>query len=199
MNKNIKQIVSYIHFYKKSLDYKLSEIETSYVLKDYTKHLKNYYVYLLINSISKRIFYIGKGKKQRAEQHFKNFKKNKETNIFKIKEFKNISKYHTQPVIKIIADNLDEDTSLKIETKLIKKLFSTITNISQNEGYKNSFEKELSKIIKNIPTFEQWLNGIYRTKPFLFEILKEKNYGYDLYKLAYNTIIQIAKEYELCH
>lgn len=196
--KKAKNFLIFLKSYEECLNLQEAQIETGFVLQDYTKNLKGFYVYLLINPLTKKIFYIGKGKKRRAEQHLIDNKNNKEKNIFKKKEFNTFLKYRLKPIIKIIFDSLEEEMAYKIEKKLIKRLYKSITNISQNENEPNLIKKQVKTLLKRLPTYNQWINGVYLNNPLVFEILKNKNYGYELFCSAKETILNLAKEYEIC-
>lgn len=195
---DLKKIIYFFNEYRKCLDLKEAELNSKFVLSDFQKGIKGFYVYLLVNPITNKIFYVGKGSKNRATQHFKDYKKAKEKNIFKRKEFESFVKFGYKPIIKIVASNLEEQQALKIEKKIIKRLYCSLSNISLNENEPNVLKKEIKKIYLNLPSFEEWLSVIYIEKPLLFDVLKERNYGYEIYNLAKNCILKLAKEYEIC-
>lgn len=194
----IKHFVLFLKSYEYNLNIEEAENNTNYKLKDYSKSLNGYYVYLLINPITKKVFYVGKGKKRRAEQHYIDFIKGKEKNCFKVKAFQAFSKYKLKPIIKIVVDGLEEDYAYKIEKKLIKRLYINLSNISQNENEPNVLKREVKKIVKQMPTYEVWLKGVFLNNPTVFNIIKSQNYGYEIYYAARKTILDLAKEYEIC-
>jgi len=75
----------------------------------------SYYVYLYINPIDNRIFYVGKGKGNRVFEHLKS---NSETRVAQI--VKEIQANGQNPLIEILAHGLpNEDTAYKIEAAVI--------------------------------------------------------------------------------
>jgi hypothetical protein len=193
----IKNFVLFLREYEVCTDYIEAEKKANYKLKDYRKKLDGFYVYLLINPINKNIFYVGKGKNQRAECHYKDYCKGKEKNNFKLNEMRSFAKYGYKPIIKIVDCNLTEEQAYKLETRLIKRLYNTLTNISKNENEPNIVKREVRKLLKNMPTYKQWINGIYNNNKVVFEILEKQDYGVKLYQLVERNLLKLAKEYGL--
>lgn len=191
----IKTFIKFIQEYEICKDIKTASIESGYVLKDFSSSVKDYYVYLLVNPITNKIFYVGKGKGKRALQHYKDYKNCKEKNLFKYNEIKSFAKYGYKPKVKIVIDNIEEQKAYQIETKLIKRLYKDLTNISQNENEPNVLKREVGKILNNMPSYDTWIFGIALNKPIVYKILAKKNYGKDIYNLAANYIKTLAKEY----
>ena len=82
----IKAFIKFIQAYELCKDIKIAAIESGYMLRDFNSSVQDYYVYLLVNPITNKIFYVGKGKGNRALQHYKDYKKCKEKNSFKSNE-----------------------------------------------------------------------------------------------------------------
>jgi hypothetical protein len=81
---------------------------------------KKYYVYHIINPITNRIFYIGKGTGNRCKQHLsdkKEYSFNKRLNGY----IRNLIDDGNIPTIIKIAENLTEETSYELEENEIKK------------------------------------------------------------------------------
>ena len=194
----IKAFAKFLQEYELCLNVDDAQAEIGYCLDNFNPQIQGYYVYCLINPLTKKIFYIGKGKGKRALQHYKDFKKGLSTNNFKYNEIKSFAKYNYKPVVKIIANNLAEDKAYRLETKLIKRLYKSLTNISQNENEPNIIKREVRKAYNRIPSYQEWITSIYRHKPLLFEVLETQNYGYEIYNLAKTSIIKLAKEYCIC-
>ena len=84
------------------------------------KNKKSYYVYHIINPITDRLFYIGKGTGNRCKQHLtdkKEYSFNKRLNGY----IRNLIENGTEPLIIKIADNLEEEVAYELEEKEIKK------------------------------------------------------------------------------
>ena len=54
----IKHFVLFLKSYEYNLNIEEAENNTNYKLKDYSKSLNGYYVYLLINPITKKVFFV---------------------------------------------------------------------------------------------------------------------------------------------
>jgi hypothetical protein len=194
----IKAFVKFLQEYELCLNIDEAQSNSKYFLNDFKDNIQGYYVYCLINPLNKNIFYIGKGKGKRALQHYKEYKKGVCTNNFKYNEIKSFAKYNYKPIVKVIAYNLPENKAYNLETKLIKRFYKSLTNISLNENEPNLIKREVRKIVNCLPSYEQWITGIYINKPLLFEVLKNKNFGYEIYNIAKENIIKIGKEYGIC-
>jgi len=81
-----------------------------------------YYVYGLIDPRNNQIFYIGKGKDNRALSHFTEQSLKREGNTKKAAKIKKLKALGYQPMIEFYAQNIDdENIAYKIEADLIKK------------------------------------------------------------------------------
>lgn len=81
---------------------------------------KRYYVYHIVNPLTNRIFYVGKGTKSRCKQHLtdkKEYAFNKRLNGY----IRNLIENNTPPVITKIAENLTEQEAYELEESEIKK------------------------------------------------------------------------------
>ena len=79
-----------------------------------------YYVYHIINPITNRLFYVGKGSGTRCKQHLtdkKEYAHNKRLNGY----IRNLIENNTPPIIIKIAENLTEDNAYELEECEIKK------------------------------------------------------------------------------
>lgn len=198
MAKETQGLIKFVRSYEKNKNYLVAQNDANIELMDFQSGIKGYYVYFLINPINNQIFYIGKGKKNRAAQHLKDVLKQQENNVFKRNEIEKILKQNKKPLIKIFCNCAeDENLTYRIETKLIRRLYNSLTNISQNED-DLVIRKQIKRILNNMPTYEEWLVGIMHNKPIIFEILRKKDYGKSLYYTAANLIKKLAKEYKIC-
>ena len=101
--------------------------------------MKEYYVYTLINPITEQMFYIGKGKKQRAWMHLtEHWDKH---NPGKSLEIRKIRRQGKEPIVKILHENLEQQEALDVEADLIKKYgrrnfetYGILTNLTKG-GY----------------------------------------------------------------
>ena len=107
-------------------------IDNNDILKveyDFKKSYGNlFYVYLLINPINNTIFYIGKGKNKRAEDHLKENKNGRISNAKKHNIINEILSHGLEPNILIFENNLNEQDAYFIERLLIEKLSYFISN-----------------------------------------------------------------------
>lgn len=115
-----------------------------------------YYVYLLIEKETGRIFYIGKGKGRRAAAHFKS---SMWDNVFKGYEIQDIIDRGNTPAFVIFAHDLREHQALQIERELINLLAPTgLTN--EIKGCSSLMERELIKsrrLLESIIPYPIWL------------------------------------------
>jgi len=89
-----------------------------------------YYVYFLINPFTGAIFYIGKGKGARKEQHLYNHDRGIIDNPFKNEIISHIKAMGGNPDSRIFANGLNEQEAFVIENELITSLEKTgITNL----------------------------------------------------------------------
>lgn len=81
-----------------------------------------HYVYGLIDPRNNQVFYIGKGKDDRALSHFTEHALKKEGNTRKSAKIKKLKELGHQPMIEFYAQNIeDESVAYQIESALIKK------------------------------------------------------------------------------
>lgn len=79
-----------------------------------------FYVYGIFDSLENELFYIGKGKGKRYEDHFK---KNKwDFNLEKIDRIRSLEEKGHPPEIRIIIDGLDENIAFEIEKELVCRI-----------------------------------------------------------------------------
>lgn len=123
---------------------------------------KKYYVYFLINPITNRIFYVGKGKGKRVSSHLKNAKKGIIDNEPKYSEIKNIIDLGMNPIELIIQDNLKESESFELEMFFIKSLRDYgLTNISSGTATNAAKSKiEVEKMISKLKPFDEWTSNL---------------------------------------
>ena len=92
---------------------------------------RQWYVYLYIDPRDSSVFYVGKGKENRVFDHLSD--KNEKEKAKKIEEIR--AEGH-EPDIDILADNLDEDTALKIESAAIDLLgVENLSNVQRGHNH----------------------------------------------------------------
>lgn len=108
-----------------------------------TKEALGYYVYVYSDPDTKKPFYVGKGRDDRAFSHLNEYERKKiqknEDNeeSDKLQKIKEIKDKHKDPIIEILAHGLDEETSLKVEAAAIDLIgIDNLTNLQR--GYKSS-------------------------------------------------------------
>lgn len=106
--------------------------KNQYFTEEVIQKLK-YYVYIYIDPFNNEIFYIGKGKGNRAFSHLNDTSESDKT--LRIKEIRSKGK---EPVIEILVHGLqDEQTALRVEASVIDLIgLSKLTN--KKSGYKSS-------------------------------------------------------------
>jgi len=91
-----------------------------------------WYVYLYVNPLNNEVFYIGKGKGQRAIEHLKDNEDSK-----KVETIRRIHHAREEPRIEILAHNLrDENTAFQVEAAAIELI--GISNLSNKIRGKHS-------------------------------------------------------------
>jgi len=134
---------------------------------------KIYYVYGLADPKNDEVFYIGKGKGKRAEQHFQEVYiegKGNKAKLFKIKE---IQKLGLEPTIKYFATDIEEEASLVLEEILIDRIgreilnYGPLTNLLTGGRYETELKVNLSSTEK--VTKEE----IQERFPYLIDIINK--------------------------
>lgn len=142
-----------------------------------------YYVYLLINPLDNSIFYIGKGKNKRAEDHLKENKSGKISNAKKHKIINAIIEAGSFPEIIIFDNELEENDAYSLERELIILFKKTISNYSKGIIDKHTRNLEKAKIIvRGIVPFDIWLNRKPRSEAEI-----------ELYKSCVEQITPVAE------
>jgi len=132
-----------------------------------------YYVYLLINPLNDEIFYVGKGKNKRAENHRKENSSSRALNLNKHKVIDEIKNKGLDYKILVFENELEESNAYTIERILISKLKSLITNSSK--GFFNKFESDIRRAkinLKRVLPFDIWLKQRVRSD-FEIQLYKE--------------------------
>jgi hypothetical protein len=128
-----------------------------------------HYVYLLVNPLDGRVFYVGKGKGGRAWSHLKDSAKTEKGKIIK-----NIRKRGLETQIQILAHGLDTTTARRIETAAIDVL--GISNLANEvRGWKGG---ELGRMpIEKLITFYQRKPLKVKEPALLIRISRLYRYG----------------------
>lgn len=82
------------------------------------KKLKPFYVYELVNSLTKKVFYIGKGTGNRAYQHIKEANNTDKSNN-KLDEIRSIESSGGKVIIRVIGRYITEKEAFAVESTLI--------------------------------------------------------------------------------
>lgn len=127
-----------------------------------TNKKKEYYVYVLINSIDNQIFYVGKGCGRRMNTHVPKSKSGKHYNTHLSNKILKIIKNEGVVIVKIIHKSHDENYIFKKEIETIKKIgLEKLCNKTLGgegaSGMKHSKEhcKKISERMKNKIVSEQ--------------------------------------------
>jgi hypothetical protein len=125
---------------------------------NYIKNPKGFYIYLLVDPTDNSIFYIGKGKGKRAEQHFKDFKRRHIDNSAKAEVIRQIVKFGHKPEVYYLQDQLTEEDAFSIERFMIRALKNFLTNISNGIASNSEKEKIRAKaMLDRIMPYEKWM------------------------------------------
>lgn len=119
---------------------------------------ERYYVYFLINPLNNNIFYIGKGKGNRKDQHLQEHKKQRFNNSAKHSEISEILKAGEEPTVVIFSNNLSEEEAYRQESILINKFKSLkITNQACGQLDQMHLSKEWAKLwLSKVIPFARW-------------------------------------------
>ena len=129
-----------------------------------------YYIYLYIDPDTHEIFYVGKGKGNRAFAHLSEISEKE-----KVKRINEIRQKGKEPIIEILIHGIsDEETALKIEASVIDLLgIKRLTNIQK--GYHSRTHGRMS-IEQIMATYSP--KKIFITDPVIvFKINKTFHYG----------------------
>ncbi len=120
----------------------------------------DYYVYLLLDPRTNKVFYVGKGRGNRALAHEaevrREVRSGREFTSAKKKEIKEIIDSGNEVVVQIVRDNLSEDLALGIESNLIESFdISNLSNIVRGH------HRETCERFKLSLSFDSSLSSIY--------------------------------------
>jgi len=117
-----------------------------------------YYVYLLANPDTGKIFYVGKGTKKRMSKHVSDAEKGIIDNVGKFSAIREILKIGKKPSEFVFGVSENEKKMFSLENKLIRSFRSFgLENIAA--GFKDNQRIEIEKckiILKSIRKFDDW-------------------------------------------
>lgn len=123
-----------------------------------------FYVYFLIDPLDDKIFYVGKGKGNRAKAHEIEAKKNTFNNASKIKKIRSIWDQNNDVKIIVFCDDLQEKQAFYLEKAFIDSFKETLTNLA--DGNRSEYDRLLDWALAVKPTvkpFDKWINERSRT------------------------------------
>lgn len=135
--------------------------------------MQEYYVYLLKDSITRNVIYVGKGKGERISAHVKAAKRcilpPKQTNKHLFYKIQKILKIGGEILEEKIAENLREEDALDIEEELISKFgIDNLCNFSPrgSMNFPPKDSEKYKKLIEDISkkSKENWANPEYKEK-----------------------------------
>jgi len=114
-----------------------------------------YYVYMYLHPVTNEIFYVGKGKANRAFAHLEDTKDSKKVNYIK-----NLKVEGLEPKIEILIHGLeDEQTALRVEASVIDLLgINNLTNLQSGYHSKTFGRMSIDQV-----------NAIYQNEPVEFD------------------------------
>lgn len=130
-----------------------------------------YYVYQLLNPISNKPFYIGKGSGDRAWTH--NFFKDGNNNFYKDEYIKMLHSQGLEPIVDIVKYFNSEDEAYDYEEQLTESIgLKNLTNLvigarpPSKEGWVPSAETlaKRSRGLKGIPRTKEWCQNLSLAK-----------------------------------
>ena len=125
-------------------------------------NLKRFYVYLLIDPRTDLVFYIGKGTKNRAHHHVKEWKSGQAGNALKFEMIGSIIRDGYEVVPRCLVDDLEEGDALDLERAMIHAVgIRRLTNLSRGE--QSDKAKALALVrdcLSRIRPFCRWQNYI---------------------------------------
>lgn len=132
-----------------------------------------YYVYELIDPLTNKPFYIGKGKEKRAWTH--NTFTSRTNNPYKDRKIKKIQKNGYQPIVNLVSCNLSEEDAYNLEEQLIENIgIDHLTNICLGSKPPKCIGKKTAFTKKHTPKKIRYFVEIL-TEEKILKQQKEKN------------------------
>jgi hypothetical protein len=117
--------------------------------------LRCYYVYELADPRDGKVFYVGKGKGRRINQHVQEAKSGKIGNPFKLDHIREILRAGHKVTERIVSSGLTEQDALRMEREHIASYgIGSLTNIAA--GTETAAAKAKS-LLDRIKPFDQWI------------------------------------------
>jgi LEM-3-like GIY-YIG domain len=114
--------------------------------------MKPFYVYVLIDPFVEEVFYVGKGKNRRIEQHTKYIHSGNADDKLKIKRINKIIARGGKVIDRVIGRYDTEQEAFAVESTLIKWVYGleNLTNVVHGHYHKDIRDKGNLKIIKGL-------------------------------------------------
>ena len=159
--------------------------------------LKRYYVYLLIDPRTNKVFYVGKGKGFRATEHLTEWKSGNVTNAMKFKRIGEIIKSGMELVVKCLQDDMDGTRALDLEGWLIRTIGrDNLTNLGAGRKTAPIIKIGLraDQMLDKVAPFRQWEREIL---PYLTGSRKENINYYWWLACTLAKVVHEGKQYQL--
>lgn len=145
-------------------------LNESFAKKSLDEKSKDYYVYALVDPRDHKIFYIGKGTKNRVYNHVDEAIDNIDKKTAKLDLIREIKKSRNEVLQYIIRSSLSEKEALFLESALIDTLsfekFNLNTDLSNIvSGHHSEEEKLLISQFKSTILTTKEINNFYSTEP----------------------------------
>ncbi len=125
--------------------------------REFSRAPRGYYLYLLVDPMDDAVFYVGKGKGYRAQQHARNERAGSELNPLKAERLFQIRSAGKAVEVLVVCDGLAEADAYRYERDIIEAAKLRLTNISG--GQVTGFSRLQSCVRRSLAIFESAVDG----------------------------------------
>lgn len=126
---------------------------------------RRYYVYLLVDPIDGRVFYVGKGLRKRYSAHWREWRTGKIVNAHKYARMRAIARAGKTPEAYLFRDNLSEDQAYDLERALIQAIgLRNLTNAARGQSSRTAkLHQQVTDDLSRMVDFRVWAKSKPRT------------------------------------